>query len=193
MLDRLDRFDLHMAVATEYSRESLATEGWDERVLAKLFEISLILPSINDIKDDLPELSTQILQHLVESGEVPRRTLSTAALNALRTRPWPGGYAELRSAIKSLSLATLEEEIGASEVRKALASAADSNMAAVLPLDMPLREARETFERMYFEYHLRLESGNMTRLAEKTGLERTHLYRKLKHLGLPVGRRSEEN
>jgi glutamate dehydrogenase/leucine dehydrogenase len=46
-----------------------------------------------------------------------------------------------------------------------------------------LREAREAFERMYFEYHLAKDGGNMTRLAEKTGLERTHLYRKLKDLG----------
>jgi two-component system nitrogen regulation response regulator NtrX len=47
-----------------------------------------------------------------------------------------------------------------------------------------LREAREAFERMYFEHHLARDGGNMTRLAEKTGLERTHLYRKLKDLGL---------
>ena len=171
----------------------MVAEGWDERVLARLFDVSLVIPSIQDIKDDLPELCTLVLQHLVESGEIPRRVFSTAALNALRTRPWPGGYAELRSSIKSLALATLEEEIGANDVRKSLSSVAENGMAAMLPLDMPLREAREMFERIYFEYHLRLESGNMTRFAEKTGLERTHLYRKLKHLGLPVGRRSEEH
>ena len=51
-------------------------------------------------------------------------------------------------------------------------------------MDLPLREAREAFERAYFEHHLRLDGANMTRLAEKTGLERTHLYRKLKDLGL---------
>ncbi len=51
-------------------------------------------------------------------------------------------------------------------------------------MDLPLREAREVFERIYFEHHLRVDGGNMTRLAEKTGLERTHLYRKLKDLGL---------
>ena len=51
-------------------------------------------------------------------------------------------------------------------------------------IELPLREAREAFERMYFEYHLARDGGNMTRLAEKTGLERTHLYRKLKDLGL---------
>ena len=56
-----------------------------------------------------------------------------------------------------------------------------------LDLDLPLREARDAFERAYFTYHLAREKGSMTRIAEKTGLERTHLYRKLKALGLPVG------
>lgn len=53
-----------------------------------------------------------------------------------------------------------------------------------LSFDLPLREARDAFERIYFEYHLNREGGSMTRVAEKTGLERTHLYRKLKQLGV---------
>lgn len=55
-------------------------------------------------------------------------------------------------------------------------------------LDRPLREARDAFEKSYFEYHLAKENGSMTRVAEKTGLERTHLYRKLKHLGVDLSR-----
>jgi DNA-binding NtrC family response regulator len=54
-------------------------------------------------------------------------------------------------------------------------------------IDLPLREARDLFEKAYFEYHLNQASGSMTRVAEKTGLERTHLYRKLKALGIDVG------
>ncbi len=57
-----------------------------------------------------------------------------------------------------------------------------------LPLDAPLREARDAFERAYFELHLAREQGSMTRVAEKTGLERTHLYRKLKQLGIDLSR-----
>lgn len=57
-----------------------------------------------------------------------------------------------------------------------------------LPLDMPLREARDAFERTYFEHHLAREQGSMTRVAEKTGLERTHLYRKLKQLGIDLSK-----
>ncbi len=55
-------------------------------------------------------------------------------------------------------------------------------------LDRPLREARDAFEKSYFEYHLSQENGSMTRVAEKTGLERTHLYRKLKQLGVDLSR-----
>jgi DNA-binding NtrC family response regulator len=57
-----------------------------------------------------------------------------------------------------------------------------------MPLDLPLREARDAFERAYFEYHLSQENGSMTRVAEKTGLERTHLYRKLKQLGIELNK-----
>jgi len=61
-----------------------------------------------------------------------------------------------------------------------------------LSFDLPLREARDAFERMYFEHHLGREGGSMTRVAEKTGLERTHLYRKLKQLGVEPGKLSKK-
>lgn len=64
---------------------------------------------------------------------------------------------------------------------------------SALDLDAQLRDARDSFERIYFEYHLRLENGSMTRLAERTGIERTHLYRKLKQLGVEVGRTARKN
>jgi DNA-binding NtrC family response regulator len=64
--------------------------------------------------------------------------------------------------------------------------------AASIPFDTPLRDARDAFERAYFEYHLSRENGSMTRVAEKTGLERTHLYRKLKQLGVELGKNKVE-
>ncbi|SAK28071.1 response regulator transcription factor EsaR [Burkholderia multivorans] len=63
---------------------------------------------------------------------------------------------------------------------------------AAIPFDIPLREARDAFERAYFEYNLARENGSMTRVAEKTGLERTHLYRKLKQLGVELGKKPSE-
>ena len=56
----------------------------------------------------------------------------------------------------------------------------------------PLRDARDAFERVYFEYHINKEGGNISRVADVVGLERTHLYRKLKQLGIKVSRRPDE-
>lgn len=189
-LDRLDRHDLRLIIATEHSPEELLAAHWEEALLQRLYEVSIALPALAELRDEVPELAAQILSHQVESGEVPLRHFSTAALNALRNTPWPGGFGELRATVKSLALAALDEEIPAEAVHALLAKTPTE--AHGFRLDQPLREAREEFERIYFEHHLRQEGGNMTRLAEKTGLERTHLYRKLKQLGLPAGRRHEE-
>ncbi|OGS74933.1 MAG: two-component system response regulator [Gallionellales bacterium GWA2_55_18] len=62
-----------------------------------------------------------------------------------------------------------------------------------LPLDLPLREAREHFDALYFDYHLRKETGNVSRVADKVGLERTHLYRKLKQLGIKFVKKGSED
>src|SRR5574337_962614 len=189
-VDRLDRHDLRLVMATDQGPEELLAAGWEEPLVHRLFEVTVSLPSLFELRDEVPELATQILTHQVESGEVPLRHFSTAALNALRKHAWPGGFGALRAAVKSLALASLEDEISSEAVRDLLVKAPVG--AEGLLLDQPLREAREAFERLYFEHHLRLEGGNMTRLAEKTGLERTHLYRKLKQLGLPAGRRHED-
>jgi DNA-binding NtrC family response regulator len=85
----------------------------------------------------------------------------------------------------------LDEEIGLTDVERVLAARIQAPDAPELGLDRPYREAREAFERVYFERLLAREQGSMSRVAERSGLERTHLYRKLKALGLPVGRREE--
>jgi DNA-binding NtrC family response regulator len=196
-LDRLERYSLRLVAATTLDAAALAAQGWEEDVLDRLFDISVGLPSLAELKDDVPELATHLLAQLVESCEAPDRRLSVAAQNALRQHPWPEGYAQLRSVVKSLALAALEEEIGAEDVQHLLtpgASALPEIPPGLLPemLGLPLREAREMFERLYFEHHLRIGGGSMTRLAEKTGLERTHLYRKLKDLGLRNASKGEE-
>ncbi len=188
-LDRLERHSLRLVAATTLDAHALAAQGWEESVLDRLFDVSVGLPSLAELKDDVPDLATHLLAQLVEAGEAPNRRLSVAAQNALRQHPWPEGYAQLKSVVKSLALAALEEEIGAEDVQHLLtpgASAVPEIPPGLLPemLGLPLREAREMFERLYFEHRLRLDGGSMTRLAETTGLERTHLYRKLKDLGL---------
>ncbi len=193
--DRLARHDLRLVAATAFETTDLLAQGWTDSQL-KLFDVWLAVPSLVELRDEIPEIANHLLQQRIEAGEVPPRRFTTAALNALRQHSWPNGYDELRSAVKSLALSALEEEISGEEVSQLFAA---QGYGTTIPagfsaeiLAMPLREARECFERLYFEHHLRQEGNNMTRLAERTGLERTHLYRKLKDLGLRSGRREED-
>jgi DNA-binding NtrC family response regulator len=193
-LSGLEKYGQHLLLASSHSQEELAALGWEEGLLARLHQAWLSLPTLAELRDDVPEISGQILAQLVASDQVPERRLTTAAMNALRNRDWHGGYVELQAAVRSLALSSLEDEIGEEDVRRLLvpdrvpSAEPAAGAAEALPLDMPLREAREAFERLYFEHHLRLD-GNMARLAEKAGLERTHLYRKLKALGLEAGKK----
>jgi DNA-binding NtrC family response regulator len=132
-----------------------------------------------------------MLAQLVEARACPPRRLSIAALNALRHHSWPGNLAELESVVKDLAFTTLEEEIQLHDVERVLGARGSPGPLPEIALDRPYREAREAFERVYFENLLAREHGSMSRVAERSGLERTHLYRKLKALGLPVGRREE--
>ena len=186
--DRLERYGLHLVVGTTHTPTELAAHGWDEGILHRLFETTLGVPGLIELRDEVPELAVQLLARAVASGEVPLRRLSTSALNALRQHAWTGGYAELRGVVKSLALASLNEDIDEQDARQLVAPSGETNPATAgidaATLNLPLREAREIFERMYFNFHLQRDGSNMTRLAEKTGLERTHLYRKLKDLGL---------
>jgi DNA-binding NtrC family response regulator len=74
-------------------------------------------------------------------------------------------------------------------VQEVATPAADPSLLGDISLELPLREARDAFERVYFEYHLARENHSMTRVSDKTGLERTHLYRKLKQLGIESRKR----
>ena len=102
-----------------------------------------------------------------------------------------GVLAQLAAVVKNLALTALEEEVQLADVERILAAHSAPASAGELPLDQPYREARDAFEKLYFEYQLARENGSMSKVADRTGLERTHLYRKLKALGLPVGRREE--
>jgi DNA-binding NtrC family response regulator len=91
----------------------------------------------------------------------------------------------------SMSAMPQEDDLDVSSLpASAVEAPAGSNgLLGSISLDQPLREARDAFERIYFEYHLVRESHSMTRVSEKTGLERTHLYRKLKQLGIESARK----
>jgi DNA-binding NtrC family response regulator len=90
---------------------------------------------------------------------------------------------ETKAEIKADGSVQVSSKIEEFIVEEAGSNQAEFNLSYI---DLPLREARDLFEKAYFEYHLNQASGSMTRVAEKTGLERTHLYRKLKALGIDV-------
>jgi DNA-binding NtrC family response regulator len=189
------RADKHRARIVSFSpldlRALIEKHEFDTELGARLAELTLKLPSLREFAEDVPDLASLMLAQLVESRACPPRRFSIAALNALRHYAWPGNLAELESVVKDLAHSALEEEIGLDEVERVLATRASPAAAPEVALDRPYREAREAFERAYFEHLLAREHGSMSRVAERSGLERTHLYRKLKALGLPVGRREE--
>jgi len=191
----LARADKHKARVVSYSpldARSLAEKHeLDFELVGRLSALVVKLPAVREFAEDVPDLARLMLTQLIEAHACPPRRLSVAALNALRHHSWPGNLAELESAVKNLAVGALEEEIGLADVERVLAASSPPPVLPEIGLDRPYREAREAFERIYFERLLASENGSMSRVAERSGLERTHLYRKLKALGLPVGRREE--
>src|SRR5512146_3039750 len=191
----LSRSDKHKTRVVSFSSADARTlaekHDYDTELVARLAQVTLKLPALREFAEDVPDLAALMLAQLVEARACPPRRLSIAALNALRHHPWPGNLAELESVITDLAHTVLEEEIGLADVERVLTTRTDAQDAPELGLDRPYRAAREAVERMYFERLLGREQGSMSRVAERSGLERTHLYRKLKALGLPVGRREE--
>ena len=191
----LARADKHKAKVVSFStldaRALAEKHEFDAGMLARLSELVLKLPALRDFAEDVPDLAALMLAQLVEARACPPRRLSVAALNALRHHSWPGNLVELESVVKNLALGALEDDIGLGDVERVLVAHAGASPPPEIALDRPYREAREAFERLYFEHLLARENGSMSKVAERSGLERTHLYRKLKALGLPVGRREE--
>ena len=169
----------------------VAELDFDADLATRLSGLVIVLPAVREFAEEVPDIAALVLAQLVEGRACPPRRFSTAALNALRHHSWPGNLAQLDAVVKNLALTSLEEEIQLADVERVLAAHSAPVSDGQLPLDQPYREARDAFERLYFEYQLARENGSMSKVADRTGLERTHLYRKLKALGLPIGRREE--
>jgi DNA-binding NtrC family response regulator len=103
----------------------------------------------------------------------------------------------LQNVVKTLALTALTPEIGGDDVNRVarefnLGPREQATTEVGVSLDLPLRDAREQFEKQYFLHHIRREDGNMSRVADRVGLERTHLYRKLKQLGIRPSSKGED-
>ncbi len=182
-----------VATAQPDLAERVAQGGFDARLYSLLSNVTLRVPPLREHADDVPEIATTLLARMVEAREVPVRSFTTSALNVLRLHSWPGNLSQLEAVVKSAALVAGGNDIGPSDVASVLGEQVQANppMLGGLPIDGELREARDAFERAYFDYHIAREGGNMSRVAERVGLERTHLYRKLKQLGIVLPRRQD--
>ncbi len=180
---------------------SSAPPGFDRQVNGfrreLLFHLSVIVirvPPLRDYLEDVPELLRCYVDLLVDSENLPFRRFSVAAQNRLRNYPWPGNIRELKNVVSRLLIMGTGEEISLQEVEAQLTAAATKGEPLVKLdlLSMPLREAREHFERAYLQQQLMLCDGKVGKLAARVGMERTHLYRKLRSLGVDFRRVAAE-
>ncbi len=194
LLVKAEKYQVRVVCASCLSLPQLAEKAeFDNVLLQSLSQSTLKVPALNDHREDIPDLATAMANLLVETTGAPYKSFDTAALNALRNADWPGDLAELEAVVQNLMLSSLEEKITLADVTRVLEqfSSSPENQALKLQsspvnLALPLREARDDFERFYFQHHMSVISNNMSKLAEISGLERTHLYRKLKQLGIKI-------
>jgi len=161
-------------------------------LIAAMHAVVVRVPPLRDHSEDVPELLSAHTDMLVDEEGLPFRKFGIAAQNRLRNYPWPGNVAELRQLVRQL-LVFGGDEIGLDEVEQLLHAESGDTESLVKQdlLSMPLREAREHFERAYLSQQLTLCGGKVGQLAKRVGMERTHLYRKLRALGIDFRQTSE--
>jgi len=160
--------------------------GFRRELLSHLSIVVIRISPLREYAEDVPELLRYYVDMLVDSERLPFRRFGVAAQNRLRNYPWPGNIRELKNMVSRLLILATDEEITLEEVETQLDSHPPSDEPLIKQdlLSMPLREARETFERAYLQQQLILCGGKVGQLAKRVGMERTHLYRKLRSLGV---------
>lgn len=194
LLAKAEKYQVRVVCASSLSLPQLGeNEQFDNVLLQSLSTSTLKVPALNDHREDIPDLATAMANLYVETSGVQYKSFDTAALNALRNADWPGDLAELEAVVQNLMVSSLEDKITLGDVTRVLeqfTTSLDTQESKLqsLPVNLalPLREARDDFERFYFQHHMAVISSNMSKLAEISGLERTHLYRKLKQLGIKI-------
>jgi DNA-binding NtrC family response regulator len=198
LLPKLDKHGIALVATSAEPLANMAAEGrFDAALLSQLSSGAIVLPPLRARRDDIPALIEQFWR---ASGADERATpllasLTPAALTALSGAYWPGNLDHLQSIVANMQV--VRGEITADMVKRLLGESASPNQVLAPEIttrffELPLREAREAFERIYFEQLLGREQSNMSRVAERAGLERTHLYRKLKQLNIRFARRGDD-
>lgn len=181
-------------VGADYEQKIAAGEL--RRDLVSLIgELTLRVPPLREYAEDVPELLTYYVDKLVDAEGLTFRRFSVAAQNRLRNYPWPDNVRELKNLVRRLLLTGSDENISLEEVEAEFSVAApiDEPLVKQDLLALPLREAREQFERAYLQQQLVLCGGKVGQLAKRVGMERTHLYRKLRSLGVDIKSVSAED
>ncbi len=155
-------------------------------LIGLLSELSLRVPPLREYAEDIPELLAHYVDKLVDAEGLTFRRFSVAAQNRLRNYPWPDNVRELKNLVRRLLLAGSDDDISLQEVEAEISATTSQEEPLVKQdlLSLPLREAREQFERAYLQQQLVLCDGKVGQLAKRVGMERTHLYRKLRALGV---------
>ncbi len=151
--------------------------------------LPIYIKPLNEHPEDVPDALKYYVDYFVSRENLPYRHFTVAAQNYLRYYSWPGNFRQLRNMVQRLLILGGGSEISQAEVEEALVRdrVAQAELTAGLPrevMELPLREAREIFEREYLVRQLEFCKGNVSRLAERVGMERTHLYRKMRALGI---------
>jgi len=169
-------------------------DGFRRDLLAHLHTLVVRVPPLREYAEDVPELLRHYVDRAVDTEGLPFRRFSVAAQNRLRNYPWPDNVRELKTLVHRLLIQGGQEEIRLEEIERELAVQAPQGEPLVKQdlLALPLREAREQFERAYLQQQLLLCNGKVGQLAKRVGMERTHLYRKLRSLGVDFRNVSED-
>ena len=172
----------------------VSQDGFRRDLLAHLNTLVVRVPPLREYAEDVPELLRHYVDRAVDSEGLPFRRFSVAAQNRLRNYPWPDNVRELKTLVHRLLIQGGQEEIRLEEIERELAVQAPQGEPLVKQdlLALPLREAREQFERAYLQQQLLLCNGKVGQLAKRVGMERTHLYRKLRSLGVDFRNVSED-
>ena len=166
-------------------------EGRLKRELISNLNIQTIkVPPLREHAEDIPDFIKFYTDQLSESQELTYRRFTVAAQNRLRNFPWPGNHIELKNIIERLLVKGITDDVTLDETEEELKKEIDKDPVESLIkqdlLSLPLKEAREQFEKAYLQQQLILCDGKVGKLAKRVGVERTHLYRKLKSLQIDI-------
>jgi DNA-binding NtrC family response regulator len=186
-------FDARIVSSAQPGFETRGSLPFRLDLLSNLNVLTLRIPPLREYAEDVPELLRHYVDRLVDDEHLAFRRFGVAAQNRLRNYPWPGNIRELKNLVQRLLIQGGPEEIRLDEIEREIASQSpvDEPLVKQDLLSLPLREAREHFERAYLTQQLLLCNGKVGLLAKRVGMERTHLYRKLRSLGVDF-RQTEE-